>query len=108
MLAEEEIRTRVKRLKRFYMDLTVYTCVNGLLILIWLTLDRSSDFWPKYVIVVWGFALAFRAYQLDLMPFVFQYISFLNPEWEEKKIAELTGENGTFQRKILLKRDMKK
>lgn len=108
MLTEEEIRKRVKTLKRFYMDLVVYTVVNVLLILIWLTLDRSWDFWPKYVIVIWGFALAFRACQLGLMPFVFQYIFFLKPEWEERKVEELTGRRRFSQRKVLLKRDMKK
>ncbi len=108
MLKEEEIRNRVKTLKRFYMDLVVYVGVNVLLILIWLTLDRSWDFWPKYVVVVWGFALAFRACQLGLMPFVFHYIFFLNPEWEERKVAELTEKKISFQRKVLLKRDMKK
>ncbi len=89
MLREEDVRKKVKVLKRFYMDVIYFGVVNAIIILIWLTFDRTGTFWPKYIIVVWGIALIFRAYQMGVTPFMFHRVTFLKQEWEEKKVKEI-------------------
>lgn len=107
MIKEEEIRKQVKSLKRFYMDGFTFALVNALLILIWAIVDGGENFWPKYVIVIWGIALLFKAYQMGIFPLFFHHLSFMTPEWEEKKIKELTGDH-QIQRRVRLNRDKKR
>ena len=104
---EQEVRKKVKALKGLYMELLSYLGVNAVLILIWATFDSNDVFWPKYILVVWGLALTFKAYRLGLLPLIFHRLSFLTPEWEEKKIKELVG-NVSTQRKIQLNRNAKR
>lgn len=107
MTKEEDVRKQVKSLKRFYMDSFTFAIVNAVLILIWAVVDSSASFWPKYVLVIWGIALMFRAYQMGILPLFFHYFSFLTPEWEEKKIKELTGSHQE-QKRVRLSRDKKR
>lgn len=107
MTKEEEIRKRIKELQRFYMEGVTYLAVNALLILIWITLDKSGSFWPKYVILVWGIVLIFKGYRMDIFPIFFHYISFMSLEWEEKKIKKIIGRRPS-QWKIPLHRNAKK
>ena len=64
MNREEEVRKKVKVLKRFYTDVIYFGVVTLILTLIWLTFDRTGSFWPKYVIVIWGIALIFKAFRM--------------------------------------------
>lgn len=89
MSHEEEIRKRIKKLKQFYLDVVNFFIVNIILILIWLTFDRTGTFWPKYVILIWGILLIFKAYRMGLMYFIFPHTSFLSHDWEEKKVKEI-------------------
>lgn len=107
MIKEEDIRKQVKSLKRFYMDSFTFAIVNTVLILLWVILDRGATFWPKYVIVIWGIALIFKAYRMGILPLFFHQLSFLTSEWEERKIKELTG-GSQEQRRIYLSRNKKK
>jgi len=107
MIKEEEIRKKVKSLRRFYMDIVTFSIVNAFLILIWVIFDRSATFWPKYVLLIWGIAVVFKAYRMGILPLFFHHLSFLTPEWEERKVKELTR-NPQNQRKIQLNRDRKK
>lgn len=107
MVSEEDIRKKVKSLKRFYMDSFTFAIVNVSLIFVWIIVDKSTIFWPKYVMLVWGLALAFKAYRMGLFPLFFYHLSFLTEEWEEQKIKELMGHDH-LQRKIQLNRDRKK
>jgi hypothetical protein len=107
MTKEEDVRKQVKSLKRFYMDSFTFAIVNVALILIWVSVDRSATFWPKYVIVIWGIVLMFKAYRMGIIPLFFHYFSFLTPEWEEKKIKELTGGHQE-QKRVHLNRDKKR
>ena len=58
----------VRRKRKFAHDLVLYAAVNGLLWLIWLIADRSTDGsipWPAWVSIFWGFFVAldgWRAY----------------------------------------------
>lgn len=107
MIKEEEIRKKVKLLKRFYMDSFTFAIVNTFLILVWIVVDKSATFWPKYVMLVWGMALIFKAYRMGIIPLFFHRLSLLTAEWEEQKIKELTGHDQS-QRKVQLNRDRKK
>src|SRR5260221_14680097 len=98
-MTELEVRKKVKALKGLYLDLLSYAGVNSALIAIWLIFDQSGVFWPKYVLLVWGLVIAFKAYRFGLLPLVFHRLAFLTPEWEEKKANELIGRTLT-QRKI--------
>ena len=107
MTKKEEIRQQVKALKRFYMDGLVFAVVNAILIAVWLITSVGDIFWPKYVLLVWGIVLAFRAYRLGLFPLFSRYFYFLTAEWEEQKIKELT-ENHQDQRRIQLHQNRKR
>lgn len=66
--AREHAVASLKRKRKFAQDSVAYIAVNGLLWLIWLITDRSTDGsipWPAWVSLVWGFFLAldgWRAY----------------------------------------------
>jgi hypothetical protein len=89
MQKEEEIRRRVKVLRRFYMDVINFAVINAILILIWLTFDKTGTFWPKYVILIWGILLVFKASRMGTISLIFPRTSFLSHDWEEKKVREL-------------------
>jgi hypothetical protein len=107
MSREDDVRKKVKLLRLFYMDTFTFALVNIVFIFIWLSVDRSMTFWPKYVIVVWGLALIFKAYRMGIIPLFSQRFSFLTAEWEEKKIKELTTGHQE-QRRVQLNRDKRK
>jgi len=106
-MKETEIRKKVKALKALYTDILNYILVNTFLIFIWFVFDRSETFWPKYILLIWGIVLVFKAYRKDVLPFFLSHVSFLTPEWEEKKINAMLGRRH-HQRKIQLKRHTKK
>jgi hypothetical protein len=89
MLKEEKIRKKVKDLRQFYRDLTTFCVVNAVFILIWLTFENGGPFWPKYVLLVSGITLIFKAYHMNIFPLLLYHFSFLTPEWEEKKVKKL-------------------
>jgi hypothetical protein len=64
--AREQAIASLKRKRKFAQDLVAYVAVNGLLWLIWLIADRSTDGsipWPAWVSLVWGFFLALDAWR---------------------------------------------
>ncbi len=66
--SREAAIARLKRKRKFVSDVVAYVTVNGVLWLIWLLTDRSTDGsipWPAWISVIWGFLLvidAWRAY----------------------------------------------
>jgi len=74
-------KKRVKRVKEFYIHLIVYLCVNSFFIII--TLINSSDnYWFLLPLLGWGIGLFADAAN------TFNFIPFLNKEWENRKIKE--------------------
>lgn len=54
----------LKRKRTFVNDVFAYVGVNGVLWLIWVLADRSTDGflpWPAWVSLIWGFLLALDA-----------------------------------------------
>lgn len=81
---------RVEDLKGFYGNLTSYIVVNiGLLILNLLTTPKQL--WFYYPLLGWGIGVAIHAMS------VFNYMPFLNRDWEAKKIQELMDKEKTNQ-----------
>ncbi len=89
MLTEQDVRKKVKALKRFYMDVINFALVNFVLIAIWWTFDKTGTFWPKYVLVVWGIVLIFKASRMGIMPLIFHRTSFFHDNWEDRKVNEM-------------------
>ncbi len=81
---------RVEDLKGFYGNLTSYIVVNLGLLAINLVSD-SSHLWFFYPLIGWGIGVAIHAMS------VFNYMPFLNRDWEEKKIKELMQKEKTNQ-----------
>ena len=56
----------LKRKRKFWADALLYVSANGVLWLIWVLTDRSTDNsipWPAWVSIVWGFFLAIDAFK---------------------------------------------
>ena len=62
---EEQLRQvalkRIKKRRDFYWHLVTYLVVNAFLVFIWAIGPRVS-FWPMWVLIFWGMALAFHAW----------------------------------------------
>ena len=108
MLREEEIRKRVKILRQFYMDLVAYALVNFIIVLIWFVFDQTGTFWPKYVIVIWGIILIYRASRMGVLPLIFHRSSLFSQEWEERKVRQLMRKRPFFDRETSEKDKSKK
>ncbi len=63
--SDEQLRPvalrRIKKRRDFYWHLVTYVVVNALLVFIWALGPRVS-FWPMWVLIFWGVALAFHAW----------------------------------------------
>ena len=88
---EHQARSHVKKLRRFYTDILIYTVVNLGLILIW-AISGGGTFWPIWVIVGWGIGLGVHAFSLGLLPQIDVMVPFLTNEWEEQEIRRLMKE----------------
>jgi len=103
MLSEQEIRRRVKVLKQFYMDVFTFVLVNAIIVLIWLVFDQTGTFWPKYLIVIWGIILIYRASRMGVLPLIFHRSSLFSHEWEERKVRELMRKRAFYDKDKLEK-----
>lgn len=88
---EHQARLHVKKLRRFYTDILIYTVVNLGLILIW-AISGGGTFWPIWVIVGWGIGLGVHAFSLGLLPQIDVMVPFLTTEWEEQEVRRLMKE----------------
>ena len=88
---EHQARLHVKKLRRFYTDILIYTVVNLGLILIW-AISGGGTFWPIWVIVGWGIGLSVHAFSLGLLPQIDVMVPFLTTEWEEQEVRRLMKE----------------
>ena len=107
MLNEQEIRRRVKVLKQFYMDVFTFVLVNAIIVLIWFIFDQTGTFWPKYLIVIWGIILIYKASRKGVLPLIFHRSSLFSHEWEERKVRELMRRRA-FHHKDTLEKDKDK
>lgn len=87
-LSEIDIKARVKELRNFYVDLTLYGTVNLGLILIW-AVSGGGYFWPIWVIVGWGIGMLLKAISLDMIPALADLFPFFDKTWEEQQIKRM-------------------
>lgn len=74
-------KKRVNEIKGFYGNLTAYIFVNiGFLVLNLLT--SPNHLWFYWPMLGWGIGVVIHGMK------VFNYLPFLDKEWEEKKIKE--------------------
>lgn len=75
-------RKRVEEIKGFYGNLAAYIVVNiGLLILNLAT--SPEQLWFYWPMLGWGIGVIFHAMK------VFNYMPFLDKDWEQQKIREI-------------------
>lgn len=85
-------KKRVKKVKEFYIHLIVYICVNSLLIIMNLV-QPQGGYWFIFPLLGWGIGLFSHAAG------TFNFIPFLNKEWENKKIIQyMEEERNTFKK----------
>ncbi len=64
--AREQAIASLRRKRKFAEDALAFVAVNGVLWLIWLISDRSTNGsipWPAWVSIIWGFLLAVDAWR---------------------------------------------
>ena len=88
-------KKRVKKVKEFYVHLIVYICVNSFFIIItlinndgnyWFLLNSESGYWFLFPAIGWGIGLFSHAAN------TFNFIPFLNKDWESRKIKQYMDE----------------
>lgn len=55
---------RVKEKRDFKWTLGVYVVFNSLLVVDWLIFDRGEEFWPGWIIAIWGLIMVVWAWNL--------------------------------------------
>ena len=85
---EFQAKELVCKLKYFYIELSVYMCVNIILFLLW-SIFVNFYFWPIFLTIGWGVGLIFQSFSLGLIPFSLKMLPFLNSDWESLKISKI-------------------
>ena len=81
---EELARSRVRRLRGFYIHVTTFAVVLGGIALInWLV--TPTFWWVVFPAIAWGIGLAIHGLSVSLED------SLLGAEWEENKTRQLMG-----------------
>jgi len=78
-------KKRVKKVKEFYGHLIIYICVNSFLIIVNL-LNSESGYWFLFPAIGWGIGVLSHAAN------TFNFIPFLNKDWENRKIKQYMDE----------------
>ncbi|MBX9976698.1 MAG: 2TM domain-containing protein, partial [Alphaproteobacteria bacterium] len=75
---------KVKQLKGFYINLTVYTAVFFGCVIAWLAMGGGA-FWPIWVLLGCGIAAFSEGLRLGMLPVLSDILPFLRDDWEEKQ-----------------------
>jgi len=82
----ERARKRVKEIRSFYINLALYCIFIPTLIIINLTFTPEFH-WFYFSMAGWGLGLIFHAMS------AFNFIPFLNKDWEERKLQQFMEED---------------
>ena len=85
---EQVIRQRVRELKTFYANLTIYGCVCAFCILVWMCMGFGV-FWPIWVILGCGIAAGLEGFRLEQLPHLENFLPFLKKNWEEEQVRKI-------------------
>jgi len=83
--ARKRIRRSVRRMKGFYTHLGVYVLVNAMLFLINIV-TSPGVYWFYWPLSGWGIGIVAHALS------VFAFGRMFGPDWEERKIKELSDQ----------------
>jgi hypothetical protein len=100
--SEKKIRAKVREIRKFYFQLTLYGIINVACIMAW-AVSGGRHFWPFWLIIIWGAALVIQAVSLGIVPALNDLLPFMSPEWEEaqaQKIMERLKTGKSLQAKI--------
>ncbi len=86
-MTEQQARAKVRRLRRFYVNLGWFVAINLFLLIVNLV-TSPNDLWFYWVTVFWGLGLLLNVVSIYLKK------DFLGKDWEEKKVAKLTRRDG--------------
>ena len=83
-----DLRQKIRELKLFYTNLSIYGFVGGACILLWLSMG-CGPFWPAWVIFGLALTAGLEAIRIGQCAFLENVLSFLRPEWEEEQLKIL-------------------
>jgi Na+/melibiose symporter-like transporter len=84
-LTEQQARHRVRQLRIFYSQVGWFVAINIFLLVVNLV-TSPNDLWFYWVTIFWGLALLLQAFTV-----FFTKGSLFGKDWEERKVAKLTG-----------------
>ncbi|AWH85391.1 histidine kinase [Flavobacterium album] len=90
----ERIRKRVKEIRSFYINLSAYCIVMPILIIINVTFTPEF-YWFFFSMAGWGIGLLFHAMA------AFNFVPFLNKDWEERKLQQFMDEDRRAREKFI-------
>ncbi|MGQ2985150.1 2TM domain-containing protein [Flavobacterium sp.] len=82
----ERARKRVKEIRSFYINLGLYCTIIPILIIINLTFTPEFH-WFYFSMCGWGLGVLFHGMA------AFNYVPFLNKDWEERKLQQFMEED---------------
>jgi hypothetical protein len=85
---EVNIRLHVRELKKFYTNMVIYIAITVLCMIIWLSTGAGS-FWPIWVMIGFSAASVLQAVRLGQLPMLEDYLTFLQPDWEQQQVKIL-------------------
>jgi hypothetical protein len=88
---ENDARERIRNLKSFYTNLTVYVATCLSCVLVWMF--QGGTFWPIWVIVGYGISIFLQALKLGKVPVLEEFLPFLNSSWEEEELNRMIKKN---------------
>lgn len=86
-----DVRQRVRELKKFYLDLSIYAIVSFFCVLVWISMGCGL-FWPIWVILGFAIASLLEAMKLGQLTIFEEILPFLRPEWEEEQVQKIEKE----------------
>lgn len=87
---EQRAREYLKDLKTYYTNLVIYGGVFVVCLVVWLS--TGGSFWPIWVLLALGASAFVQGLKLGIFPMLKDVFPFLRPDWEEKRLKELFGE----------------
>ncbi len=80
----EKISQKVKQIKGFYINLTVYIAIFFACVIAWMAMGGGA-FWPIWVLMGCGIAAFSEGLRIGMLPVLSDILPFLREDWEEKQ-----------------------
>ena len=87
-MTDLEIQEKVRNLRRFYINTTIYCFAVVAATMIW-AVGGGGHFWPIWIIFIGGAALVLQAMSIGIFPMLNEYFPYFSEEWEEDQIKQM-------------------